>query len=81
MAAGSQFGYNLLWVISLSTLILILVQHNAAQLGIVTGVCLSEDAVDLTPIFPEKSGAHTAAGATPAASPWCYYMVWLRCAA
>jgi manganese transport protein len=42
VAAGSQFGYNLLWVVSLSTLILILVQHNAAHLGIVTGLCLSE---------------------------------------
>ncbi|MFA6498385.1 MAG: Nramp family divalent metal transporter [Desulfurivibrionaceae bacterium] len=42
VAAGSQFGYSLLWVITLSTLILILVQHNAAHLGIVTGLCLSE---------------------------------------
>jgi len=42
VAAGSQFGYNLLWVVTLSTLILILVQHNAAHLGIVTGLCLSE---------------------------------------
>lgn len=42
IAAGSQFGYGLLWVVTLSTLILILVQHNAAHLGIVTGLCLSE---------------------------------------
>ena len=42
IAAGSQFGYSLLWVVTLSTLILILVQHNAAHLGIVTGLCLSE---------------------------------------
>lgn len=42
VAAGSQFGYSLLWVVTLSTLILILVQHNAAHLGIVTGLCLSE---------------------------------------
>jgi len=42
VAAGSEFGYSLLWVITLSTLILILVQHNAAHLGIVTGLCLSE---------------------------------------
>jgi len=44
VAAGSQFGYQLLWVVSLSTIILIVVQHNAAHLGIVTGLCLSEAA-------------------------------------
>lgn len=44
VAAGSQFGYKLLWVVSLSTVILIIVQHNAAHLGIVTGLCLSEAA-------------------------------------
>jgi manganese transport protein len=44
VAAGSQFGYKLLWVVTLSTIILIVVQHNAAHLGIVTGLCLSEAA-------------------------------------
>jgi manganese transport protein len=44
VAAGSQFGYSLLWVVTLSTMILIIVQHNAAHLGIVTGLCLSEAA-------------------------------------
>ena len=44
VAAGSQFGYQLLWVVTLSTVILIIVQHNAAHLGIVTGLCLSEAA-------------------------------------
>lgn len=44
VAAGSQFGYTLLWVVTLSTIILIIVQHNAAHLGIVTGLCLSEAA-------------------------------------
>ncbi len=44
VAAGSQFGYQLLWVVTLSTIILIIVQHNAAHLGIVTGLCLSEAA-------------------------------------
>jgi manganese transport protein len=42
IAAGSQYGYSLLWIITLSTLMLILLQHNAAHLGIVTGLCLSE---------------------------------------
>ena len=44
LAAGSQFGYQLLWVVTLSTIMLILLQHNAAHLGIVTGKCLSEAA-------------------------------------
>lgn len=42
MAAGSQFGYTLLWVVTLSTIMLIVLQHNAAHLGIVTGECLAE---------------------------------------
>ncbi len=42
MAAGSQFGYALLWVVTLSTVMLIVLQHNAAHLGIVTGLCLAE---------------------------------------
>jgi manganese transport protein len=44
MAAGSMFGYQLLWVISLSTIMLIILQHNVAHLGIATGLCLSEAA-------------------------------------
>ncbi|WP_322150268.1 Nramp family divalent metal transporter [Paratractidigestivibacter sp.] len=42
MAAGSQFGYSLLWVVTLSTATLIVLQHNAAHLGIATGACLAE---------------------------------------
>jgi len=42
VAAGSIYGYNLLWMITLSTIMLIFLQHNAAHLGIVTGLCLSE---------------------------------------
>jgi manganese transport protein len=44
VAAGSTYGYKLLWMVSLSTLMLIILQHNAAHLGIVTGLCLSEAA-------------------------------------
>ena len=44
IAAGSNYGYLLLWVITISTLMLILLQHNAAHLGIATGRCLSEAA-------------------------------------
>jgi len=42
IAAGSQYGYTLLWMVTLSTIMLILLQHNAAHLGIVTGKCLAE---------------------------------------
>lgn len=42
IAIGSKYGYTLLWIVSLSTLMLILLQHNVAHLGIVTGNCLAE---------------------------------------
>lgn len=48
-AAGSEFGYTLLWVVTLSTIMLIALQHNVAHLGIVTGLCLSEAAEKYTP--------------------------------
>jgi manganese transport protein len=44
IATGSEFGYILLWVVSLSTIMLIILQHNVAHLGIATGLCLSEAA-------------------------------------
>ena len=44
IAAGSGYGYELLWMVTLSTIMLIFLQHNAAHLGIVTGKCLSEAA-------------------------------------
>lgn len=44
VAAGSDYGYRLLWMVTLSTIMLIVLQHNAAHLGIVTGTCLSESA-------------------------------------
>lgn len=44
IAAGSGFGYSLLWIMTLSTLMLIVLQHNVAHLGIATGLCLSEAA-------------------------------------
>jgi len=49
LAAGASFGYELLWVVTLSTIMLILLQHNVAHLGIVTGRCLSECAYDHLP--------------------------------
>ena len=38
---GSRFGYSLLWVITLSTAMLIVIQHMAAKLGIATGKSLA----------------------------------------
>lgn len=42
LAAGADYGYALLWMVTLSTIMLILLQHNVAHLGIATGLCLSE---------------------------------------
>jgi manganese transport protein len=44
IATGSGFGYTLLWIVTLSTIMLIVLQHNVAHLGIATGLCLSEAA-------------------------------------
>ena len=44
IATGSEYGYTLLWIVSLSTIMLIVLQHNVAHLGIATGLCLSEAA-------------------------------------
>ena len=44
LAAGAQYGYALLWMVTLSTVMLIVLQHNVAHLGIATGLCLSEAA-------------------------------------
>lgn len=41
VAGGSEFGYSLLWVITASTLMLILFQSMSARLGIVTGHSLA----------------------------------------
>ena len=41
LAAGASYGYELLWVVTLSTLMLILLQHNVAHLGIVRGAMFS----------------------------------------
>ncbi len=48
LAAGSDFGYQLLWMVTLSTIMLIVLQHNVAHLGIATGLCLSEAATQYT---------------------------------
>jgi len=43
MAGGAEFNYSLLWVITLSTVMLILLQHMSARLGAVTGKSLAEN--------------------------------------
>lgn len=63
-AAGSEFGYALLWVVTLSTIMLIILQHNAAHLGIVTGLCLSEAATQYLPKKTARSILGTAMGAS-----------------
>jgi len=42
IAAGSKFGYALLWVIVLSNITAILVQNHSARLGLVTGKDLAQ---------------------------------------
>lgn len=44
LVAGGDYGYSLLWIVTLSTIMLIILQHNVAHLGITTGLCLSEAA-------------------------------------
>lgn len=52
LAAGANYGYALLWMVTLSTIMLIVLQHNVAHLGIATGLCLSEaTATYLKPVY------------------------------
>lgn len=67
LAAGASYGYELLWVVTLSTIMLILLQHNVAHLGIVRGQCLSECAYEFLPRYVSSfvlSTAGIAAAAT-----------------
>lgn len=63
MAAGSSYGYALLWVVTLSTAMLIVLQHNAAHLGIVTGECLAESATRHLPRWFSRIALFTALAA------------------
>ena len=63
VAAGSEYGYTLLWMVTLSTLMLILLQHNAAHLGIVTGMCISEAATAHLPRWFARPVLISAVGA------------------
>ena len=68
LAAGDDYGYTLLWMVSLSTVMLIILQHNVAHLGIATGLCLSE--ATMTYIRPKyaKMILWTAMGASVSTS-------------
>lgn len=63
-AAGSQFGYALLWIVTLSTIMLIVLQHNVAHLGIVTGLCLSEATTRYLPRYLSRPLLWSAMGAS-----------------
>ncbi|MBB4037168.1 manganese transport protein [Dysgonomonas hofstadii] len=67
-AAGSEFGYALLWVVTLSTIMLIILQHNVAHLGIVTGLCLSEAANKYLPRTGSRIVLWSAMGASVSTS-------------
>jgi manganese transport protein len=64
IAAGSGFGYELLWMVTLSTIMLIILQHNVAHLGIATGLCLSEAATKHTPVWVSRTVLISAMGAS-----------------
>ena len=68
LAAGADYDYTLLWMVSLSTVMLIILQHNVAHLGIATGLCLSE--ATMTYIRPKyaKMILWTAMGASVSTS-------------
>jgi manganese transport protein len=42
VAAGSNYGYYLLWIVTLTTVMLSFLQHYSGHLGIATRLCLSE---------------------------------------
>ena len=64
IAAGSSYGYVLLWMVTLSTIMLIFLQHNAAHLGIATGKCLSEAAAEYMKPWARRTALWTAVAAS-----------------
>lgn len=63
IAAGADYGYLLLWMVTLSTVMLIVLQHNVAHLGIATGYCLSEAATIFLPKWLSRLILLSAVGA------------------
>ncbi len=68
LAAGADHGYALLWMVTLSTFMLIVLQHNAAHLGIATGRCLAESATLHLPRAVSRPILLSAFGASVATS-------------
>lgn len=68
IAAGSGYGYELLWMVTLSTIMLIILQHNVAHLGIATGLCLSEATNKHTPPWVSRTVLISAMGASVSTS-------------
>jgi manganese transport protein len=68
IAAGSGYGYTLLWMVTLSTIMLIVLQHNVAHLGIASGLCLSEAATLYLPKWISRPVLWTAMGASVSTS-------------
>lgn len=68
LAAGAQYGYTLLWMVTLSTIMLVILQHNVAHLGIATGLCLSEAATLHLPKWISRSVLSTAVFASVSTS-------------
>jgi manganese transport protein len=68
IAAGSGYGYQLLWMVTLSTVMLIILQHNVAHLGIATGLCLSEAMVRHVPKWVARPVLVSAMGASVSTS-------------
>jgi manganese transport protein len=60
LAAGSEYGYALLWMVTLATFMLIVLQHNVAHLGIATGECLAEATHRHLPFWASKTVLATA---------------------
>ncbi|MEY4479413.1 MAG: hypothetical protein RLZZ267_91 [Bacillota bacterium] len=60
ISAGADYGYTLLWMVTLSTIMLIILQHNVAHLGIVTGDCLAEAATKHLPPWLSRGVLSTA---------------------
>lgn len=60
ISAGADYGYTLLWMVTLSTIMLIILQHNVAHLGIVTGDCLAEAATKHLPKWLSRGVLSTA---------------------
>lgn len=66
VAAGSTYGYALLWMVTLSTIMLLALQHNAAHLGIATGLCIAESTTKYLPKWLSRTTLTTGLAATVA---------------